>query len=180
MNQDVFILEKPNKLIPSSSGSGEAIIKPPTNNDSQRKSLRLKRECILLHMLLCPTNSSRCSENLSRTNRKITKSPTTAPTAPMSAVGITAWMRAISPSVTIAGAVVKTEVKNKPAIKLPKKSNPRKGVNICITISVCTRIAAIPKLMAIINTSCNREPSVWFWTPISAVYQEGGALLPCR
>jgi hypothetical protein len=40
INHNVFIFEKPSKLIPSSSGNGEAIINPPIKNVSHLKDFR--------------------------------------------------------------------------------------------------------------------------------------------
>lgn len=158
MNHNVFIFEKPRMLIPISSGNGDAIISPPTKRDAHLKSLSLNKTFILFHVLRWLINSKICSENLSLMNRKIIRSPIIAPNAPKRATYIIEFILAISPSATIAGAVVKIEVKNKPAIKLPKNSNSCADASTFAKISVFTKTAAIPMLTAIINTSCNKKP----------------------
>src|SRR3989344_3574537 len=172
MNHDIFIFRKPKKPIPSSSGKGEAMIKPPTKNDNHRKSFSLNNAVILFPVFRWRSNSNTCSENLSRTNLKIIKSPTTAPSAPSKATNTIELAWAISPRVTMAGAVVKTEVKNKPATKLPRSWNSCVDVNIFANISVFTKIAVMPKLMTIINTSCSKKPLVRPWEFMFAVYQQ--------
>src|SRR3990167_5179403 len=76
------------------------------------------------------------------------------------AVGSIELALAISPRVTIAGAVVKTEVKNIPAIKLPNNSSSCVEVSIFIKTFVFTKITAIMTLKTIIAVSCNKK---LFW-----------------
>jgi len=155
MNRRVFIFEKPKRLIPNSSGKGEAIITHPARTVNHLKSLNLNNARNLFPAPSCLINSIKCSESLSRTNRKIIKSPITAPIPPKRAVSKTEFARAISPRVTIAGAVVKIEVKNIPAIKLPSSSNSFAEVRILAKIFVFTNIIATRMLKAIIPLSCN-------------------------
>ncbi len=153
INQVVFIFEKPNKLIPNSSGKGEAIIRTPITKANHLNNLNLKKALTLLPAPWCFNNSLKCSENLSLKNLNITKSPITAPKDPKMAVTKTESTLAISPKATIAGAVVKAEVKNIPAIKLPRNSSSLVEANKSIKIPVLTKRTAIIMLKKIITKS---------------------------
>jgi len=150
----IFILESPKILIPSSSGNGEAIIIPPIKKEKRRKSFNLRRDFNLPFSLIC---LSRCSENLSLTNLNINPSIMTAPSAPNNAVSHSDPLMAISPNATVAGAVVNTDVKNIPAIKLPSNSCCLVEVRISPKNSIFTRRRAIPILNIIITKSKSKD-----------------------
>lgn len=157
INHVVFIFENPSKLMPISSGKGDAMMKPPAKKVSHLKYLIWNKILIRLPTPLCLNNSNRCSENLSRTNRKIIRSPTTEPSAPKIAVTKTELTLAISPSVTIAGAAVKTDVKNIPAIKLPNHFTSFVATKILDNESVLTKTTAMAILSTINNPSFNKK-----------------------
>lgn len=98
-------------------------------------------------------NSIKCLKNLSLKNLKMIVSTITAPIAPKNAVDHTDVTCAISPSITIAGAVVNAEVKNMPAIKLPNNSSSLVEVRIFMSIPVLPMKIAITILKAIITKS---------------------------
>ena len=151
MKSEVLILEKPKIAIPNSSGKGEAMMKPPIKKVSHLKYFRFKR-CL---NIFCPpfflSSSIRCLENLSFMNLKMMRSPIVAPRAPNTATIHTGLTCAISPKVTIAGTVVKAEVKNIPAAKLPNISKPLVEIRICSNNSVLARNIA-KKMLNIMMT----------------------------
>ena len=55
MNTESRVFTKPKKLIPSSSGRGDAMMSPPKRNVNQRNILNLKSAEILRLNLLCET-----------------------------------------------------------------------------------------------------------------------------
>ena len=174
MNHDILNREKPIMPMPNSSGKGEAIISPPMRNVNHRKYFILSRTLNLLPIPRCCTNSIKCTDNLSRTNRKMMRSPITAPIAPKMATKTTEFDWAISPKVTMAGAAVNTEVKNMPAMKLPSISSSLVEVSILPRTSVRTKTTARAMLITTMLISLSRKlfllvfivdyytPAVWF------------------
>jgi len=93
---------------------------------------------------------------LSLTKRKSAKSIIIAPKAPKKAVERAGANWAISPKVTMAGTVVNTEVKNIPAIKLPRYPSFCDEARMLVRTSVLMRRRAMRRLKKIISTSCTR------------------------
>ena len=152
MKSEVLILEKPIIISPSSSGSGEAIISAPKNAINHLKILNRKIDINRSDLDFFNKNKT-SSDNLFLTNRKIIISPIIAPIPPKRATKNNELSRAISTSTTVAGATVKTEVKNIPAIKLPNNSSSFEEASIFIRTSVFTKITAIKTLNAIMDIS---------------------------
>ncbi len=147
IKSEVFILEKPSIINPSSSGSGEAITSAPKNANDHLKILNRKID-INFSDLDFFNRYKISSNNLFLMNRKIIRSPINAPAPPNKAVKNIELICAISASTTVAGATVKTEVKNIPAIKLPNSANFFEEANISIRTPVFMRIIAIKTLNA--------------------------------
>ena len=113
------MFETPIIKSPNSSGKGDAIIKAPKKGKSHLKILNLKIETNLSFFDFF--NKYKISSfKRSLANLKITKSPKTAPKPPKKAAGKSELNLTASIKNAVAGAVVKIEVKNTPAIKLPK------------------------------------------------------------
>lgn len=148
-----FILEKPSKLMPISSGKGEAMHRAPIKKVIHLKYLNLSNIFNLFAPPFFFNNSLTCLPHLSFINLKIIKSPTTAPKAPKRAVVIAGFKRAISLNVAADGAAVKIEVIKIPATKLPKNFNPKLADSIFIKTPVFAIIKATTILAAIINKS---------------------------
>lgn len=102
-------------------------------------------------------SSSKCCPNLSLINLNIIKSPIRAPKAPERAVNNNEFDCAISPNVTIAGAVVKMEVKKIPATKLPRNLILKVESKILDNTSAFNITKAPRILKAIIAISCNKK-----------------------
>ena len=152
IKSEVFILENPIIINPSSSGSGEAIISAPKNAINHLKILKRKIDINRSDLDFFSKNKM-SSDNLFLTNRKIIMSPNIAPIPPSKAVKNTELTCAIPASTTVAGATVKIEVKNIPAIKLPNSSSSFEEAKILTRTSVFTKIIAIKTLNAIMATS---------------------------
>lgn len=120
IKKESFILENPRSESPISSGKGEAIMRAPMTGVMKRKILPVQMPAILFVFEL-QTIFLASITMVSLTKEKIKRSPITAPTPPTRATGIIDELSvAIFPRTRIAGAVVRKEVKKRPATKDPR------------------------------------------------------------
>ncbi len=104
------------RVRPSSSGRGDAITSAPRSARDHRMYLPVNM-CFSLRALVLLKRYEISSVRCPFTNENMSASPISAPRAPTSAT-ITGENDSPSPArATIAGAVVNTEVKKRPAIK---------------------------------------------------------------
>lgn len=153
-NNGVFIFDKPKRLTPNSSGSGEAMIKAPSSQVSHLKSLDLNTALNFASNPPSFMSDIKSVENLSLIKRNISKSPATAPRPPKNAVSASEFVLAISASVTAAGATVNIDVKNIPATKPPIILNEAIDLIKSGTAWILTKIIASATLEAMIARSC--------------------------
>jgi hypothetical protein len=148
----VLVSDRPIIIIPISSGRGEAKIKAPNIENNQRKDFnfhstwrRFRGECLIKSII----SSSRSS----LMKRKMAISARKAPRAAAAATGRIEFALAISSKATEAGATVKIEVQNIPAIKLLNRTWVPVKFRSLINVPVLAKIIASMMLNKIINTS---------------------------
>ena len=148
----VLVFEIPIRVNPISSGRGDAIIIAPAMGARNFNGFHWKRENHFLYLNRAMSREiSRARRSL--TKRKISISPTTAPSPPQNAVKRSEPDWAISPKAIAAGATVKKEVKKIPAMKLPRNLVPRVAVKKCSKIPLWARITARSTLSTTIEKS---------------------------
>lgn len=110
------ILESPIRVRPSSSGNGEAMIRAPRKAIDHRTNLNSKR-CFIRFDFAFEKRYETSSDMWPLIKLNMMKSPTRAPNPPTRARTYGGYIWASLAMKTIAGAVVKAEVKNNPTTK---------------------------------------------------------------
>lgn len=157
-NTFICVLEIPKRVIPSSSGRGEAIINPPKIGKSHFRKPKWN-DCKKWPRQVRLINFKISSETVSLINKKRMRSPHSAPKAPQSATKNTEPEFASSTNATEAIAIVNTEVKNIPAKKLPKIFNSRVKLRKVLIVFKRTKIYAKIILKTTMQKSLNKR---WF------------------